>query len=145
LTIAFRRTTDADLPLLHEWLNEPGVVEWWEGDDVSWEGVVRDYGSERDDGTDHFLVLLDERPVGWIQTWSPDDGDRTTVGIDYFIGDPADRGRGLGAEMIRAFVATELAGWRRITADPEHANLASVGALRKAGFVPERDVMVLER
>lgn len=144
MTITFRRTTDDDLPLLHQWLNEPGVVEWWEGDDVSWEGVVRDYGSARGDGTDHFLALLDGRPVGWIQTWSPDDA-ADTIGIDYLIGEPADRGRGIGAAMIRAFVATELPGWRRITADPEHANVASVGALRKAGFVPEGDLMVLER
>lgn len=144
MTITFRRTTDDDLPLLHEWLNDPGVVEWWEGDDVSWDAVVRDYGSGRNDGTDHFLVLLDGRPVGWIQTWTPDD-TADTIGIDYFIGEPADRGRGVGAEMIRAFVDSELAGWRRITADPEQANLASVGALRKAGFVPEGDLMVLER
>ena len=144
MTITFRRTTDDDLPLLHRWLNEPGVVEWWEGDDVSWEGVVRDYGSGRDDGTDHFLALLDGRPVGWIQTWSPDDV-ADSIGIDYLIGEPADRGRGLGTEMIRTFVATELAGWRRITADPERANVASVGALRNAGFVTEGDLMVLER
>ena len=145
MTLTFRRTTDDDLPLLHRWLNEPGVVEWWEGDDVSWEGVVRDYGSDRGDGTDHFLALLDDRPVGWIQTWSPDDGAADTIGIDYLIGEPADRGRGLGAEMIRTFVTTELAGWRRITADPERANVASVGALRNAGFVPEGDLMVFER
>lgn len=144
MRVAFRPTTDDDLPLLHGWLNEPGVVEWWEGDDVSWDGVVRDYGSARGDGTEHFVVLLDDRPVGWIQTWLPE-GDGDTVGIDYLIGDPADRGHGLGSAMIRAFVETELAGWRRITADPEHGNRASRGALRRAGFVPEGDLLVLER
>ena len=45
VTITFRRLVDADLPMLHGWLNDPKVVEWWEGDDVSWEAVVRDYGS----------------------------------------------------------------------------------------------------
>jgi RimJ/RimL family protein N-acetyltransferase len=144
LTITFRPTTDDDLPLLHRWLNEPGVVEWWEGDDVSWEGVVRDYGSGRDDGTEHFLALLDGRPVGWIQTWSPED-DAGSVGIDYLLGEPADRGRGIGSAMIRAFVETVLPERTRITADPERANLASVGALRRAGFVPEGDLMVLDR
>jgi hypothetical protein len=39
--IEFRALTDADLPLLHRWLNEPGVVQWWEGEDVTWEAVVR--------------------------------------------------------------------------------------------------------
>jgi hypothetical protein len=42
--VTFRRLVDDDLPLLHRWLNEPGVVRWWEDDDVSWDGVVRDYG-----------------------------------------------------------------------------------------------------
>jgi hypothetical protein len=43
--VTFRPLVDADLPMLHGWLNEPGVVRWWEDDDVSWDGVVRDYGS----------------------------------------------------------------------------------------------------
>jgi acetyl esterase/lipase len=38
MEVTFRRLTDDDLPLLHDWLNESGVVRWWEGDDVSWAG-----------------------------------------------------------------------------------------------------------
>ena len=45
MTWTFRRLTDDDLPLLHVWLNEPGVVRFWEGDDVSWPGVIAQYGS----------------------------------------------------------------------------------------------------
>lgn len=33
-TITFRRLASADLATLHELLNEPGAVDWWEGDDV---------------------------------------------------------------------------------------------------------------
>ena len=43
--LRLRPLTDDDLPVLHAWLNEPGVVWWWEGDDVSWEAVVRDYAA----------------------------------------------------------------------------------------------------
>lgn len=105
----FRRLTD-DLPLLHRWLNEPGVVQWWEGDDVSVEGVERDYSSASTDPTEFWIASVDERDVGWIQCYAvadyPDEDevqhwwalgvDRTAGGIDYLIGEPADRGRGLG-------------------------------------------------
>src|SRR6476659_8903017 len=62
--VTFRGLTDDDLPLLHRWLNEPGVVRWWEGDDVSWEGVVRDYGSGREpDKTEFWIASADGRDV----------------------------------------------------------------------------------
>ena len=52
--------------MLHRWLNEPGVVRWWEGDDVSWDAVVADYGSECGWEVEHWLMLLHGEPVGWI-------------------------------------------------------------------------------
>ena len=89
MTWTFRRLSDEDLPLLHEWLNEPGVVRFWEGDDVSWPGVIAQYGSpearatletdfpdfdydeeEADFDWEHvevYLGLLDGEPTGWIQ------------------------------------------------------------------------------
>ncbi len=88
----FRRLTDDDLPLLHEWLNEPGVVRFWEGDDVTWPGVVAQYGSpklratlptehpdfdydaeEADFDWEHievYIAELDGEPAGWIQCYA---------------------------------------------------------------------------
>ncbi len=65
--VVFRRLTDHDLPMLHRWLNEPGVVRWWEGEDVSWDAVVRDYGSANEEPTEHWIAVVDGRDVGWIQ------------------------------------------------------------------------------
>lgn len=148
--IKFRRLTDDDLPLMHRWLNEPGVVKWWEGDDVSWEGVVRDYGSANQEDAEHWLALLDGREIGWIQCWetsgSPEECehwwelgvDRSAAGIDYLIGDPSLRGQGVGPAMIRAFVDQVVFGthpeWNQAAAGPYEANTASWRALEKAGF-----------
>jgi len=148
--VTFRRLTDEDLPLLHRWLNEPGVVRWWEGDDVSWEGVVRDYGSGQTDPVEFHLALLEGDPVGWIQCYAvadePEEAgpwwelgiDRTAAGIDYLIGEPAARGRGLGSSMIRCFVRDVVfAGhphWTQACAAPLEANVASWRALERAGF-----------
>lgn len=147
----FRPLEDGDLPLLHRWLNEPGIVRWWEGDDVSWDGVVRDYGSGREpDGTEHHLALLDGEPIGWIQCYpcavSPEECepwfalgvDRACAGIDYLLGEPERRGAGLGSSMIRAYatdvVFAEHPTWTQAAAAPVSENQASCGALRKAGF-----------
>lgn len=101
--------------MLHRWLNEPGIVRWWEGDDVSWEGVVGDYGSASVDSTEHWIASLDGTDIGWIQCYptvdEPEESqpwwdlgiDHGAAGIDYLIGDPSMRGRGVGSAMIRAF------------------------------------------
>lgn len=152
MDITFRRLVDDDLPLLHRWLNEPGVVRWWEGDDVSMEGVTRDYGSQSTEPTEYWIALLDGREVGWIQCYAiadyPDEVevqqwqglgvDETCAGIDYLIADPASRHRGLGSAMIRAFVRDivfgQHPGWTQVGASPVAANIASWRALEKAGF-----------
>lgn len=150
MEISFRPLTDDDLPLLHRWLNEPGVVRWWEGDDVSWDGVVRDYGADRADGTEHFLSVVDGRNAGWIQCYEvgdwPEEAARWWAvgleapagGIDHLIGEPTERGAGIGSAVIRAFVAEVCFGqhphWRQVCADPLAANVASWRALEKAGF-----------
>ena len=150
--VRFRRLTDDDLPVLHRWLNEPGVVRWWEGDDVSWEGVVRDYGSASTDPTEYYMATVGDRDVGWIQCYAaadyPDEDevrhwwalgvDRTAAGIDYLVAEPAERGQGIGTAMIRAFVADVVfgrhRGWSQVCASPLAANIASWRALEKAGF-----------
>lgn len=153
MKVNFRPLTDEDLPLLHGWLNEPGVVRWWEGDDVSWHAVVRDYGSTSTDPTEHWLAFLgDDAPFGWIQCYAAADYageheveawwalrvDRTAAGIDYLVGDPRKRGKGLGSAMIRDFVEDVVfgrhPGWTQVCASPLEANVASWRALEKAGF-----------
>lgn len=150
--IQFRPLADDDLPLLHRWLNEPGVVRWWEGDDVSEDAVARDYGSAATGPTEFWIASASGRDVGWIQCYAsadyPDEDEvkawrglgagESTGGIDYLIGDPADRGKGLGARMIRSFVEDIVfprhPTWTHVAASPVAANVASWKALENAGF-----------
>ncbi len=138
--------------MLHRWLNEPGVVRWWEGDDVSWGAVARDYGSTATDPTEHWIASVGGRPVGWVQCYAAADyaGEdevrrwwalgvhRTAGGIDYLVADPGRRGTGLGSTMIRAFTHDIAFGrhpaWTQVCASPREANVASWRALEKAGF-----------
>lgn len=148
--ITFRRLEVADLPMLHTWLNEPGVTKWWEGDDVSWDAVQRDYAPGSDDGTEHWIAAVDGVDFGWIQCWPATDWleesepwfalgiDPMAAGIDYLIGDPAMRGKGLGSQMIRAFTIDVVFGrhpeWTQACAGPFAANVASWKAMEQAGF-----------
>jgi aminoglycoside 6'-N-acetyltransferase len=152
VNVSFRRLTDDDLPLLHQWLNEPGVVRWWEGDDVSWDGVLRDYGSANEDPGEHWIAMVGDEPVGWIQcyAWADYADDEETqahfalgvepsgAGIDYLVGDPARRRTGLGSTMIRSFldvvVFDQHPGWNQVAAGPYVANEASWRVLQRAGF-----------
>ncbi len=150
MEVTFRPLTDEDLPMLHRWLNEPGVVRWWEGEDVSWDAVVADYGGTPDDLTEYWIAVVDGRDVGWIQCWDardePDEVrpwvalgvDPALGSIDYLIADPADRGRGMGAAVIRAFVSEVCFGahatWRAVAVAPYRANVPSWRALEKAGL-----------
>ena len=171
MLVTFRPLCDWDLPLLHRWLNEPGVVRWWEGDDVSWEGVVKDYSTagRAGDPCEHWIAVVDGRDVGWIQLWDvqtePDEVapwwalgvDRTAAGIDYLLGASVDRGKGIGASMIRAFSEDAFARHPECTqlcAAPYEDNTASWKALERAGYrylgdVPDKEgigrLMVLSR
>ena len=152
-TIGFRRLVDDDLPLLHRWLNEPGVVTWWEGDDVSFDAVVRDYGAGSPDPVEHWIIVVDGRDRGWIQCYAAADFaeadetggwwelgvPRTAAGVDYLLGEPADRGRGLGSALLRAFTDDVVFGahpsWTHVCASPLVSNAASWRALANAGFI----------
>ena len=149
---AFRPLTRSDFPLLRHWLLQPHVQRWW-ADDPSPEALEADYGGCID-GTEPaqvFIALRDGAPFGLAQRlrlaaypqYVTDlqplvDVPPASASIDYLVGDEANTRRGLGTQMLRAFVE------RLWQDDPEcsslivpvHAeNVASWRALEKIGFV----------
>lgn len=151
LSFSFRLLVDADFEMMHDWLNEPGVVRWWEGEDVSMAAVAANYGADRQDqSTEHWIAEIDGEPVGWICCWPVTDGleetepwfplgvAQTAAGIDYLVAAPDRRGQGVGSQMIRAFTFNVVFGrhcdWTQAAASPYTANVASCRALKNAGF-----------
>ena len=102
------------------------------------------------DPTDLFAIVAGGRDIGLIQTYLV--GDYPGVGDPDRSGRRGGRtrlsssrtsllGRGLGAEVIRLFVATVVfarAATRACVADPDVRNVASVRAFEKAGFTAVR-------
>jgi hypothetical protein len=70
LALSFRAMEMDDLRLMHEWLQRPHVRRWWSRRETYEE--VRDSYSpaiEGSDPTDLYLVLLEGREIGFIQTY----------------------------------------------------------------------------
>ncbi len=104
-----------DLPLLAAWLGRPHVRRWY-GEPGSLDDVVAYYGPsiEEQEPTDHYVVELEGRAVGMLQTYVVADHpeyaavigirDRHTAGADILIGEEELTGFGLGTEILMRFV-----------------------------------------
>jgi aminoglycoside 6'-N-acetyltransferase len=137
---SFRPLTAADLPLMGTWLAAPHMRRWW-GEAAPALAEVRQAIEEP--STDPFLILLDERPIGYIQSYDihaePDhpyrDQPPGTLGIDLSLGEADLLGLGHGPRIIEAFVARLLAGGApRIVIDPAPDNARAIRAYQKAHF-----------
>ncbi len=119
----------ADFPLLARWLAEPLVARWW-AHDTSADAVERDFGPAVDgaEPTAMYLGCVDGEPFGLVQVYAiaayPEYVDELApvcevppgaLSIDYLVGEPSARGRGLGAAMIAAGVARGFADHPRRT------------------------------
>lgn len=113
----FRRTTRADFPLLARWLGTPHVARFWNHETTP-EAIERDFGGSVDgtEPSDDFIVEDAGVPVGFIQRsricdYADEhielialaDAPQGALTIDYFIGEGAATGRGVGTRMIREF------------------------------------------
>ena len=148
--IRFEAVTDAHLPMLHRWLKEQHVRQWWGDPDEELE-LIRSIADD-DYGAAGFVICLDRAPIGYIQSWRPANFDgthwvekapwlgevpRDTIGIDVFIGPASLIEKGVGTKVIRAFAKKLFEeGAPRLIIDPDAANGRAVSAYGKAGFTP---------
>ncbi|HZT16206.1 MAG TPA: GNAT family N-acetyltransferase [Gaiellaceae bacterium] len=151
--LSFRRLTDADLPLLHDWLQRGHVRRWWR-DTTTYEETVAHYGPalRGEDPTDHYVIVVDGRDAGMIETYLVSDHPEWesvvevgegVAGVDLLIGDVGLVGRGLGPRILRAFVDGVVftrAGVHACVAAVDEENRPSWRAFEKAGFRHVRDV-----
>lgn len=150
--LSLRPMTEADLPRMNGWANEPHVRRWWADEGGPLENTRANFLPmiEGADPTRALIVELDGVPIGhgqWCR-WGdfPDDAARFGAGadeycVDYFIGDPALVGRGLGTTLVGLLLA-DVRTWCRqggheasgflVDVDPD--NIASCRVLEKNGF-----------
>jgi aminoglycoside 6'-N-acetyltransferase len=149
--ITFVALINADLPLVHAWLEADHVARWWAPTPAALAEVEAEL-VEMIDGTDPgevFLVRAGGTPVGLIQRYRMADDPEWSAalsvatdptgaaGIDYLIGEPDRVGRGLGTAMVAAFVDDLFVRYPDVTqilVDPQVDNRPSWRVLERAGF-----------
>lgn len=149
MKLIFRPLDKGDFQLFAEWLAKPHVHKWWH-EPGTVEFVAKEYGACTDgDFTTRVYVVQDGlQPIGIIQSFMLESYPETAnllktpgaFSIDYLIGDEDYVGHGYGTRMIRVFIdrlARHLyPDATGVATSAEIGNLASLGALRKAGFEP---------
>jgi RimJ/RimL family protein N-acetyltransferase len=149
---SFRPLTASDLPMLYEWRCRPHVAQWWPPP-LSFAAAVEDLREHLDPNhsTRGHVALSRGQPAGFIQSyhvmeagdgWWEDETDPGARGIDQFLANGDQLGRGLGSAMVAAFVDQLFADpvVTKVQTDPSPDNERAIRAYRKAGFRPEREV-----
>jgi aminoglycoside 6'-N-acetyltransferase len=149
--IEFQPLSKEDLPLLREWIGRPHVREWWR-DSIDESITEYEQAIEGLDPSDHYLILVEDRPIGMIETYLVSDHPdweaivqvgEGVAGVDLLIGEPERTGRGLGPRILEAFVRDVVFAsptTHAAVAAVDEANRRSWRAFEKAGFRYERDV-----
>jgi RimJ/RimL family protein N-acetyltransferase len=147
VSIHFMPLTRDDLPSLLAWLQKPHVAAWWR-DLQTMEQVEADHLPSIDgaEPSYHYVIVVADRPVGMIQWYLASDFPEWdeivgvgegVAGVDVLIGEEDAVGRGLGPDVLRAFVSEVVFANERIhsvVAGVEAANARSLRAFEKAGF-----------
>jgi aminoglycoside 6'-N-acetyltransferase-1b/aminoglycoside 6'-N-acetyltransferase-2 len=151
--VTFRPLAEADLPLVHAWLNNPEVARWY-GLDLenhtrpTLEQVVEHYMPRilRQRPTLCFLIMSGDRPAGFIQAYRVGDYQEYARAVDYdddawaidlFIGEDDCRGGGFGSRALGLFLEAEVfsrPGVDTAVISPNPDNKRAIRAYEKAGF-----------
>ena len=128
------------------------MAEWWQPTPTFAE-LEEEYGEHFAglSGVKPYFVIADGSPIGYIQSytamgsgdgWWTEEQDPGVRGIDQFLANAGDLGRGLGSRMVRAFVAELFADPEvtKVQTDPSPKNGRAIRAYEKAGFRALREV-----
>lgn len=155
LTLQFKSLVETDLELMYLWFKEPTINQMyakgqsWSLDDIRQKYLPRILGYEK---VPSFIILEEGHPIGFIQYYCFVDflaegiivndnplfdkySPKNTAGIDLFIADSLNRGKGLGSNIISRFIATYLQKFQCVVVDPHKNNLKAIRCYEKSGFV----------
>ena len=145
--ITLRPLTKEDLVLLHAWLNDPEIMQYWDGRDhpATFDRVETRFrksvdGSDRD--AHRYMIEVEDagkkRCIGLIQYARVHTRAKNSQ-LDVLIGDPAFRDGGYGADAVHVLLAHLFVGlklhrvWFTIRANNERA----MRSAERVGFVRE--------
>ena len=151
--VTLRLMTEQDLPMLHDWLNRPHIVEWWGGEEErpTLDDVLEHYLPRvlAEESVTPYIAMLGEEPIGYAQSyvalgsgdgWWEDETDPGVRGIDQSLANPAKLNIGLGTRLVQALVELLFSDptVTKIQTDPAPNNHRAIRCYEKAGFVQHK-------
>ena len=160
MKLSFVPLSKLHFPLLLTWLETPHVKAWWD-QDVHWtselihgrhgqymKGYKRlQLGDQVIEKPMHaYIIMCDGDPIGYIQLYNAHDfprenadkmGDLPTncAAIDWYIGEPAYIGKGIGPKALDLFLKEHVfPHFDMVFVDPDTANARAIRAYAKTGF-----------
>ena len=165
IPLSFKPLSIDHLNLLHKWMQQPHVHQWWsDGKSWSFNDIREKYtpytlGYKIEQGEKKlifpFVIEFENRPVGFIQYYSAFDFKRdgfcvkeiwqnqnqSLAAIDFYIGEPDCIGKGLAPKALTSFLQQYVFNhFDACLVDPEKNNKAAIKAYAKAGFSTFRDL-----
>jgi len=145
--VALRPLTRTDYPTLALWRRDRAWLTWW-GPPLNEDELEDAYGPTIDGTEPTFMFIATEgsREVGLVETYRHADHPTWhgqiqvdhAIGIDYGIGLPRDRGRGLGRAMLTVLIEEALDLFPDcdcVVAVPKSANRPSCALLESMRFM----------
>ena len=139
--------------MVHQWLRRPHVARWWLDPPTLLE-LERDYlpREKNESSTCAYIALLAEEPIGFIHSyvalgsgdgWWELETDPGTRGIDQFLANSDQLGRGLGSTMVNAFVKLlfQDPAVTKVQTDPSPDNVRAIRSYQRAGFVIDSEII----
>lgn len=139
--ISFISLTPDDLPVLHHWLQQPHVREFWDDGDRTLNQVLTHY--DRKNNVQRYFFTINQEPSGYIQSYPINSQhayahvalpQKTTIGMDYFIGNLSHLGRGFAHHVLGQFIRKNASNVDRIVVDPDVNNAKAIHIYKCCGF-----------
>ena len=139
--------------MVHQWLLRPHVAAWWR-DPPTLVELERYYlpRGTNESSTRAYIAVVEGKPVGFIQSyvalgsgdgWWEQETDPGTRGIDQFLANADQLGRGLGSTMVNAFVEQLFhdPAVTKVQTDPSPDNVRAIRSYQRAGFVIDSEII----
>lgn len=156
--VALRPLSPQDASYLYRWLNDPRILEWYEGRDnpQSMADIETHFLAKRGSPAWGCLILEGRQPAGYIQVYPLNESDQLrygfapqerAFGIDLFIGESSLWNQGLGTEVMTLATRTLVSQHQAdaVVVDPRVENARAIHVYDKCGFHIDRRLPHAER
>jgi RimJ/RimL family protein N-acetyltransferase len=140
----FKHVDATERSLVHHWLLQPHVAQWFYGqglentfkhlDEFLAGSSSAQYWLAFDKGHPFAFLITShvDKPHDELAKWCNSDGQAMT--LDMLIGDPSYLGKGYAVQVIHQFLLSQFSNVNEVLIDPEATNAKAIHVYQKAGF-----------